>query len=143
MRGLQISALNYAIECLELFVKEKGLATCVRRVRCDNNSTDATAAVAETSGCRDVFEPINQISKARNRGASVATGEWLLFVDADSWPSPELIADMLSLVVFRWMFDNFSSHTRSCSESGPTVLEGGWVKIQLVRSAIMVGTPRA
>ena len=98
------------------FNEEKGLATCVRRIReacdastdiagayeiivCDNNSTDTTAAVAEACGCKVVFEPINQISKARNRGASVATGEWLLFVDADSWPSPELIADMAPLLM--------------------------------------------
>jgi len=41
-----------------------------------------------------VFEPHNQISRARNRGAAAATGQWLLFVDADSTPSPELLADL-------------------------------------------------
>ena len=41
-----------------------------------------------------VFEPHNQISRARNRGAGVAAGEWLLFVDADSTPSRELFADL-------------------------------------------------
>jgi glycosyltransferase involved in cell wall biosynthesis len=41
-----------------------------------------------------VFEPHNQISRARNKGASVAAGEWLLFVDADSTPSRELFADL-------------------------------------------------
>ncbi|HAB18250.1 MAG TPA: glycosyl transferase, partial [Verrucomicrobiales bacterium] len=38
------------------------------------------------------FEPINQIGRARNTGAAAATGKWLLFVDADSQPSPELFA---------------------------------------------------
>ena len=97
------------------FNEEKGLPSSVRRIReafhaspdiadayeivvCDNNSRDATAAVATAHGCRVVFEPINHISRARNRGASVATGEWLLFVDADSWPSPELICDMVPLL---------------------------------------------
>jgi glycosyltransferase involved in cell wall biosynthesis len=65
---------------------------------CDNNSTDSTAAVAERAGCKVVFEPINQISRARNRGASAASGQWLLFMDADSWPSAELIGDMIPIL---------------------------------------------
>ena len=60
---------------------------------CDNNSTDATADVARRAGATVVFEPINQISRARNAGAAVATGDWFVFVDADSHPSPELFAD--------------------------------------------------
>jgi len=50
----------------------------------DNNSTDATAARARAARVKLVFEPINQISKARNAGAAAATGDWLLFIDADS-----------------------------------------------------------
>src|SRR5690349_12822239 len=57
---------------------------------CDNNSTDRTAEIARAAGANVVFERINQISRARNRGASVATGDWLIFVDADSFPTPEL-----------------------------------------------------
>jgi len=62
---------------------------------CDNNSTDRTAELACAAGARVVFEPVNQISRARNAGARAALGEWLLFVDADSSPSRELIEDML------------------------------------------------
>lgn len=61
---------------------------------CDNNSTDRTAEIARAAGATVVFEPHNQISRARNRGASVATGEWLVFIDADSIPSPGLLKDM-------------------------------------------------
>ena len=57
---------------------------------CDNNSSDRTGEIARQSGALVVAEPINQISRARNRGASVATGDWFWFVDADSWPSAEL-----------------------------------------------------
>lgn len=57
---------------------------------CDNNSTDRTAELARAAGATVVFEPINQIGRARNRGAAAATGDWLLFIDADSQPSPEL-----------------------------------------------------
>jgi glycosyltransferase involved in cell wall biosynthesis len=61
---------------------------------CDNNSTDGTAAVAHAAGVTVVFEPINQISRARNTGAAAATGDWLVFVDADSFPSVELFNDV-------------------------------------------------
>ncbi len=60
---------------------------------CNNNSTDRTAELAGIEGARVVFEPINQISRARNCGATAATGDWLVFVDADSYPTPELFAD--------------------------------------------------
>ena len=61
-------------------------------VVCDNNSTDRTAELARSAGATVVFEPINQISRARNRGATVATGDWFIFVDADSFPSAELFS---------------------------------------------------
>ncbi len=61
---------------------------------CDNNSTDRTAEIAQTAGAVVVFEVVNQISRARNRGAAAATGDWLLFIDADSFPSPELFQEV-------------------------------------------------
>jgi len=61
---------------------------------CDNNSTDRTATVAAEAGATVVFEPVNQIGRARNTGAAAAAGAWILFVDADSTPSPELFADL-------------------------------------------------
>ena len=57
---------------------------------CDNNSTDRTAELARAAGATVVFEPVNQIARARNRGAEASSGDWLVFVDADSHPSPEL-----------------------------------------------------
>ena len=61
---------------------------------CDNNSTDRTAEIARSFGAQVVFEPHNQISRARNRGASAAAGDWILFVDADSNPSRALFEDL-------------------------------------------------
>ena len=59
-------------------------------VVCDNNSTDGTAACARAAGAVVVFEPVNQIGRARDAGARAATGDWLVFIDADSTPSPAL-----------------------------------------------------
>jgi glycosyltransferase involved in cell wall biosynthesis len=63
-------------------------------VVCDNNSTDGTAAVARAGGATVVFEPVNQIGRARDAGARVATGDWLVFIDADSTPSSALFASI-------------------------------------------------
>jgi glycosyltransferase involved in cell wall biosynthesis len=65
---------------------------------CDNNSTDRTAAIARAAGVQVVFEPVNQIARARNAGAAVATGDWLIFVDADSHPSRELFNDVAAQI---------------------------------------------
>jgi glycosyltransferase involved in cell wall biosynthesis len=61
---------------------------------CDNNSTVRTAELARAAGARLVFEPVNQISRARNRGAEMAEGDWFVFIDADSTPSPALFAEV-------------------------------------------------
>ena len=67
-------------------------------VVCDNNSTDGTSAVACAAGATVVFEPVNQIGRARDAGARVATGEWLVFIDADSTPSAELFASIATRI---------------------------------------------
>lgn len=59
---------------------------------CNNNSTDRTGELALAAGARVVFEPVNQIARARNSGAAAATGDWLVFVDADSFPTERLFA---------------------------------------------------
>ena len=62
-------------------------------VVCDNNSRDRTAEVARAAGATVVFEPVNQIARARNTGARAARGEWLVFVDADTAVTPALLRD--------------------------------------------------
>ena len=65
---------------------------------CDNNSTDRTAEIARQAGARVVFEPVNQIARARNAGAAQASGDWLVFVDADSFPTRELFQDVVAAI---------------------------------------------
>ena len=67
-------------------------------VVCDNNSTDRTTEIARQHGATVVFEPVNQISRARNAGAAAATGDWLVFVDADSQPSAGLFLGVLKSI---------------------------------------------
>lgn len=58
----------------------------------DNNSDDTTARIAREYGAEVVFEPINQISRARNAGAFVARSRALIFLDADTCASEALLA---------------------------------------------------
>jgi len=80
---------------------------------CDNNSTDSTAEVARETGAKIVFEPINQISRARNAGAAAAAGDWLIFIDADTLPSPAIF-----------------SRTRRIAESGQHLAVGANIQFE-------------
>jgi glycosyltransferase involved in cell wall biosynthesis len=89
---------------------------------CDNNSADRTAEIAQAAGARVVFEPVNQIALARNSGAASATGDWLIFIDADSRPSMELFEDVADQI-----------EGGRCLAGGCTIkLEGHYPKANLV-----------
>ena len=87
-------------ECLKTIAKATPIFTqaghTLETIVCDNNSTDQTSAVAQQLGAKVVFEPINQIARARNTGASIATGDFLIFIDADSTPSETLFRELLT-----------------------------------------------
>lgn len=62
----------------------------------DNNSTDETAAVAREHGADQViFEPVNQIARARNAGGDASRGRHLVFIDADTRIQPTLLQEAL------------------------------------------------
>jgi glycosyltransferase involved in cell wall biosynthesis len=50
----------------------------------DNQSTDETRQIAERHGARVVTERVHNIARVRNAGAAAATGEVLVFIDADT-----------------------------------------------------------
>lgn len=99
--------------------EEKLLAACLRSAQaaasacgladyeivvCDNNSTDATPSIAHQAGAKVVFEPVNRISRSRNAGAAAAAGDWLLFIDADSYLSAATLRAMLAAAASgRWV----------------------------------------
>jgi len=81
---------------------------------CDNNSTDRTAEIARAAGATVVAEPINQIARARNTGAAAASGDWLVFIDADSHPNGGLFGEVAEQI-----------QTGRCLAGGCTVLLDG------------------
>ncbi|MEE9333783.1 MAG: glycosyltransferase [Granulosicoccaceae bacterium] len=61
----------------------------------DNNSTDDTGDKASRAGARVVFDPSNQIARARNAGAKASGARWLVFIDADTTVSSTLLTSSL------------------------------------------------
>lgn len=75
---------------------ESVLAQSYPAVECivvDDGSSDATAAIAAGYGSRISYlrQENGERSRARNRGAQHASGEWLSFLDADDLIAPEKI----------------------------------------------------
>ena len=93
---------------------------------CDNNSTDRTSHIARQAGARVVFEPVNQIARARNTGAGVATGEWLVFVDADSHPSPGLFRDVAGAITGGRCLAGGSTVAVDLEHAGARLVVRGW-----------------
>ena len=93
---------------------------------CDNNSTDATASLAREQGAHVVFEPINQISRARNRGALAATGDWMVFVDADSQPSEALFVSAAEQIQGGKCLAGGSTLSLDATRLIPRLLVGLW-----------------
>lgn len=98
---------------------------------CDNNSSDRTAEVAAAGGAHVVFEPVNQIARARNAGATAASGEWLIFVDADSQPDAALFGDVGDVI-----------ERGQCMAGGSTVRFAGEDRIARLPVALWNGLSR-
>lgn len=64
----------------------------------DNNSSDQTSHIAKNLGAQVVFQPIRSISKTRNAGAKAANGDTLIFVDADTLPSLNLLKNGIEML---------------------------------------------
>lgn len=95
-----IPAYNEATELpATLRAVQQAMAAQSERGQCivvDNNSTDDTTAVASSfNNVTVVFEPINQIARARNAGVAASSGEYLVFIDSDTRIEPILLAESL------------------------------------------------
>jgi len=62
----------------------------------DNNSSDNTTDIARTHGARVVHEPFNQIGRARNTGVAASQADALIFLDADTQISEQLLTQTLT-----------------------------------------------
>ena len=68
------------------------LAFCAERIVVDSGSTDATVEIAKQKGARVEFHQWRGYGPQKNYALSLATGDWVLSIDADERVSPELAA---------------------------------------------------
>lgn len=76
-----------------------GVESAGQLIVVDNNSSDNTGQLASNAGAQVVFEPINQISRARNAGAQAADASIYFFVDADSQINTALLQTAVLAIV--------------------------------------------
>lgn len=93
---------------------------------CDNNSTDRTAEIARAAGAHVVFEPVNQIGRARNTGAACAGGDWIFFVDADSNPTVRLFSEAADAIRAGRCLAGGSTVTYEDPHPGVALVAGIW-----------------
>lgn len=88
---------NYLLSALESVERQNYDHERIEVIVVDNCSTDNTARVfqsfmgANTVRMTLLHEPVLGVSRAKNRGASASEGEILLFLDADSRMSENLV----------------------------------------------------
>jgi glycosyltransferase involved in cell wall biosynthesis len=61
----------------------------------DNNSSDATAQIANEYGAKVVFQPIQGVCAARQAGTEAAHGEIIISTDADATFHPDYLTNIL------------------------------------------------
>jgi peptidoglycan/xylan/chitin deacetylase (PgdA/CDA1 family)/GT2 family glycosyltransferase len=88
---------NYLFSCLES-IKNQDYAGEYEVIVVDNASTDNTAQIARDWGAKVVYEGRRSPACARQKGAEVATGKIIAFIDADT----QAPAHWLSTIV--WLF---------------------------------------
>jgi len=81
-------------ECIEALLNQSVPREEYEVIVVDDGSIDGTAALAQSQGVRVITQPHHGPAAARNAGAEQATGEILLFTDADCVPAPTWIEEM-------------------------------------------------
>ena len=98
----------------------------------DGQSTDGTQAIGRTFGATIVDRPFSgSFAEERNAGLDVATGEWILQMDADETVSPELRAAIERLLAEGSPHAALKIHRRNYF-LGHRMRYGGWYHYNLV-----------
>src|ERR1700730_374560 len=75
-----------------------GLAFCDERIVVDSGSDDGTVDIAGRKGARVVTREWQGFGPQKNFALSLATGDWVLSIDADERVTPELAAAIKAAV---------------------------------------------
>lgn len=89
-------------KCLKSVIQQ--LFTDLEIIIVDDGSTDSTLKICEEFQNKDerikiITQTNYGVSKARNEGVKLATGEYVCFVDSDDWVEPNYCSELLNLLV--------------------------------------------
>lgn len=95
------NAERYLSECIRSLISQT--YTDLEILLINDGSTDSSAAIASRYARRDsrivLRGTLNRgQAAARNTGLELATGEWVLFVDADDYLAPDCIARLIAAI---------------------------------------------
>jgi len=81
--------------------EERNIAECLasvawtdERIVVDSGSTDKTVALAAAAGAQVFERPWDGFGEAKNFGLQQAHSDWILWIDADERPTPELTKEL-------------------------------------------------
>ncbi len=111
------------------------LAFCDEIVVVDSGSTDATVAIAEGAGARvTVTSDWPGFGPQKQRALDLATGDWVLSIDADERIPADLAAEIRAAIARGEAEAGFRLNRRS-SFLGRFLLHGGWYPDRILRLA--------
>jgi glycosyltransferase involved in cell wall biosynthesis len=99
----------------------------------DSGSTDKTVDIARELGAKvSVTSDWPGFGPQKNRALDLATGDWILSLDADEWVTPELHEEMRLILTGEPEFDAYRL-PRSSSFCGRYMRHSGWWPDYVVR----------
>jgi len=107
------------------------IAFCDERIVVDSGSTDGTAEIAKAKGARVETHPFTGFGPQKNFALSLATGDWVLSIDADERVTPELAA-AIRVALAADSADGFELPRRS-SFCGRQMRHSGWYPDYVLR----------
>lgn len=92
---------KFLIKCLDSLLKQS--EEIYELILVNDGSTDSSSNIinqyAEKYKCIHIINQINSgVSVARNKGMDLATGDYIMFIDADDWVSNNIVEQYLSTI---------------------------------------------
>lgn len=89
---------DYLSQCIESILGQS--YSDLQVILVDDGSTDGSGEICDAFAAQDqrvvtIHQPNGGVSRARNSGLELATGNWILFVDSDDYVEPDYCRRML------------------------------------------------
>ncbi len=97
----------------------------------DSGSADNTVEIAKREGAKVVETHGGSFADSRNKGLNVASGDWILYVDADERVTPKLATEIEETI--RFTSNTSFALKRNNIHFGKWMRFGGWEQDNIVR----------